>query len=439
MKITDIKGYVESAIIILVAIFSVIGINNIEIDYIKLSAYGILAIVVIIFIYRTVKKLYLKRLGLVAMSNLSVIKNSNRYGEVLLTFANANQKKLLKNKNISKIKKIRELERHLVKRIMGNDSDLKKRNKIKIKIEKLKGDNTNANALSLIKELKPDQDYQVAQILSKTFVSLERTLLTADQYNLRIKFGHYISTFSNNIISRVKAELDFVGWTYMMKGNLNKGERAIKDGIALALEYMQDSNHQDSYQELNKLVVRGYRHLGSARPTYETKPTEALKYLNEAINYLNKIDYDEVYTKEMNAGIEYGIFIAELYLFKYINKKNQPTKNQYLKLLTNYKTIDEQLKIADTFTNKHRHLKFLVLKSKYAQLFTTEYKQFSFHLGNDFNYSFIDLKNEMSDYLNQAKTIFDNNIYIDESVEYYLEASVHNLKLELINEVGKEH
>lgn len=436
MKITDIKGYIEFTVILVVAALTIVGINITDIDTVQLSAYAILFATAIISIYRFARYMHLKRLGIVAMSNLSVIKNSKRYCQVLLTFANVNEKKLLKNKDISKIKKIRDLERHLVKKIRGDDSNLKQKNKITLKIKKLKQNYSDANTLSLLKNLEPEQDYKVSQILSKTFTNLERTLLTADQFDLRIKFGKYIRTFSNDIIARIKAELDFIGWTYMMKGNLSKGEKSIDAGIKLAQEYLKDPEYQDCYEQLSKLIVRGYRHLGSARPTYETKPAVALTHLKIAKETLETIAFDENYTNEMRAGIDYGFLISELYLFKDINKKTHPTKNEYLKLLNNFKSFDNQLKSTCEFNNKHRYLKFIVLKSKYSELFISLYDQFSFHLGDKFNYSKADLKVIMDDSLNRSKNILDNNIFIDEAIEYYLESSVQNLKFELITEIG---
>ena len=84
------------------------------------------------------------------MSNNSVIKNARRYCKTLLKYARANEKQLLKKKSIQGIKKIRDEEDRIIKKIKGHQIDEKQLLIIKKKIEKL---NSFGNENKLVKQL----------------------------------------------------------------------------------------------------------------------------------------------------------------------------------------------------------------------------------------------------------------------------------------------
>lgn len=142
----------------------------------------------------------------------------------------------------------------------------------------------DSNTTSLIKNLSPKMDYEVSQLLTKKFIELERVLLNAEQFDIRIKFGTYIKQFSDVEIDRIKADIDYIGWTYVMMGELNKAEKSILNGIKRSTYLLNSNKNNINRNDLNKLIVRGYRHLGSARVTYENDPEKTLEYLELAYN-----------------------------------------------------------------------------------------------------------------------------------------------------------
>lgn len=436
MKFSDLKGWIETFLLITTVVSAALS-RWVTDQAIKITSYVVLILAIVIFlVYKGVSIYREKRTLKQAMSNNSVIKSSEKHCKTLYKYAKANEKKLLKDKKINKMRISRKKEDKILEKLKGINVSEKKKAKTKKKLEKLAITFKDVDAISLLKSLEHDQDYQVSQLLSSTFIRLERILLNAEQFHLRIKFGNYINTFSSDTEHRIKAKIDFIGWTYMMMGEVSKGERAITTGIKKAKKALTEVDNEKAKQKLYLLITRGYRHLGSARPTTEKHPEKALRYLKEANKYLELVttsnEKEEKAKQEMQVGITYGIIAANFFYFKNKSKAINLTDNDYLRFYNNYLQIDDQLKVSKTYANKHRYIKYELMNAKYLEKFIKFYNAFDNHIDN-FNVNSSDFKKEIKNSLLQVEGIFKNNIFMDEAVEQYLEENINCLKHELIN------
>jgi len=439
MKLSEVKDLIELGLILIAGVFSILGIqgNDSMVQVALLIILGVALLIVGVYkIYTKIKNSYRE---VRSMSNINVIKKSKQHCKSLYKFARTNRKKLENNKMISVMKKKRVEENKIIDILSGKVEDEKKKEELSKRINKLKQDYSDKNTVLLMKGLTEHQDYKIAMIISDTFMKLERILLNAEQYELRIKFGKFILDFSDKELDKQKACIDFLGWTYLMMGEINKGEKAILKGVARAKYIIENSEDKKIIAKSYFNLARAYRHLGSARHTYENNPGKALVYLKESEDYFNKInqiDYNnERKLEEMITGIHYGQAIACLFNFKKKLDKNLQTDQDYLKVIKTYEDLALLAKDAKGFDNKHRYVKVELLRTKYLELFIDYNQYFASSLGDKMEIFKSDALNEMRISLKEVDDIFRLNIFTDEAVELYLEQSVKELKYNLVKEL----
>ena len=439
MKLSEVKDLIELGLILIAGVFSILGIqgNDSMVQVALLIILGVALLIVGVYkIYTKIKNSYRE---VRSMSNINVIKKSKQHCKSLYKFARTNRKKLENNKMISVMKKKRVEENKIIDILSGKVEDEKKKEELSKRINKLKQDYSDKNTVLLMKGLTEHQDYKIAMLISDTFMKLERILLNAEQYELRIKFGKFILDFSDKELDKQKACIDFLGWTYLMMGEINKGEKAILKGVARAKYIIENSEDKKIIAKSYFNLARAYRHLGSARHTYENNPGKALVYLKESEEYFNKInqiDYNnERKLEEMITGIHYGQAIACLFNFKEKLDKNLQTDQDYLKVIKTYEDLALLAKDAKGFDNKHRYVKVEFLRTKYLELFIDYNQYFAASLGEKMEIFKSDALNEMRISLKEVDDIFRLNIFTDEAVELYLEQSVKELKYNLVKEL----
>lgn len=439
MKLSEVKDLIELGLILIAGVFSILGIqgNDSMVQVALLIILGVALLIVGVYkIYTKIKNSYRE---VRSMSNINVIKKSKQHCKSLYKFARTNRKKLENNKMISVMKKKRVEENKIIDILSGKVEDEKKKEELSKRINKLKQDYSDKNTVLLMKGLTEHQDYRIAMLISDTFMKLERILLNAEQYELRIKFGKFILDFSDKELDKQKACIDFLGWTYLMMGEINKGEKAILKGVARAKYIIENSEDRKIIAKSYFNLARAYRHLGSARHTYENNPGKALVYLKESEDYFNKInqiDYNnERKLEEMITGIHYGQAIACLFNFKEKLDKNLQTDQDYLKVIKTYEDLALLAKDAKEFDNKHRYVKVELLRTKYLELFIDYNQYFASSLGEKMEIFKSDALNEMRISLKEVDDIFRLNIFTDEAVELYLEQSVKELKYNLVKEL----
>lgn len=435
------KDLIELAVIVLVGLFSIFGIQTTSV-YVQQIIIVIFGVALLVFaLYKGLKHIKDAHREVRSMSNINVIKKSKLHCQSLYRFAQVSRKKLEKNKALNYIKQTRQEEDKILDIIKGKNNSEEKILSIKNKIEKLKKDYSDKDTITLIKSLDQNQDYKISRLISKTFVDLERVLLNAEQYDLRIKFGKYILDFSDSELKRQRASIDFLGWTYLMMGEINKGERAIEQGIKRALYAIETSIDSHTIKESTYNIIRAYRHLGSARYTYENNPSKALEYLNKGraqFLKLNRLDYkteEQEKLEEMIVGIDYGIGIASFYLFKTKLDKKQQTDDDYKRFEKMYHELSVLRDKSMNFKNKHRFVKVQILRSKYLELIMDHQVYFKPYLSTAIDHTSKNLLNEIKNSLNSVDTIFKKNIFTDESVELFLEESVKLLKYNLVDQL----
>lgn len=439
MKLSEVKDLIELGLILIAGVFSILGIqgNDSMVQVALLIILGVALLVVGVYkIYTKIKNSYRE---VRSMSNINVIKKSKQHCKSLYKFARTNRKKLENNKMISVMKKKRVEENKIIDILSGKVEDEKKKEELSKRINKLKQDYSDKNTVLLMKGLTEHQDYKIAMVISDTFMKLERILLNAEQYELRIKFGKFILDFSDKELDKQKACIDFLGWTYLMMGEINKGEKAILKGVARAKYIIENSEDKKIIAKSYFNLARAYRHLGSARHTYENNPGKALGYLKESEDYfdkINQIDYDnDRKLEEMITGIHYGQAIACLFNFKEKLDKNLQTDQDYLKVIKTYEDLALLAKDSKGFDNKHRYVKVELLRTKYLELFIDYNQYFASSLGEKMEIFKSDALNEMRISLKEVDDIFRLNIFTDEAVELYLEQSVKELKYNLVKEL----
>ena len=71
---------------------------------------------------------------------------------------------------------------------------------------------------------------------------MNRILLQIDQHKLRIKLGKFVAKYTDNLYTQLDAYIDYIGWTYILIGNVNKGFKAIMTGIGLIEQQIGDGS-----------------------------------------------------------------------------------------------------------------------------------------------------------------------------------------------------
>lgn len=444
MKIADMKDLIELSVIVLVALFSIFGIQTTSsaVQQIIIIIFGV--VLLLFGLYKGFKYVRASHREVRSMSNINVIKKSRLHCQSLYKFAQVSRKKLEKNKDISFIKQSRLEEDKILEIIKGTNKSEERTRFIQSRIDQLQKNYSDKNTVTLLKSLDNDEDYRISRLISETFVNLERVLLNAEQYDLRIKFGKYILDFSDSELKRQRASIDFLGWTYLMMGEINKGEKAIELGIERANLTIKKSIDEKTVRDSYYNIIRGYRHMGSARYTYENHPDKALQYLYKGKEYFLKIDDNDYQKeeqeklKEMIVGIDYGIAIATFYQFKKKLDKKQQTDDDYKRFEKMYDELTTLRDEALSFKNKHRFIKIQILRSKYLELIMDHQVYFVPYLSKELHKNPKLVLEEIKGSLDSVDKIFKTNVFTDEAVELFLEESVKLLKYNLVSHLRKE-
>lgn len=276
---------------------------------------------------------------------------------------------------------------------------------------------------------KRDKGYlnqeKICLTIIQNVMGLDRVLLLCEQYDFRICFGKYIEKYSFNDEYIQRANIDFLGWSYILKGKTDAAEKAINRGIMQIDNYLKDNEFLTEDKKFDAIYrkIRAYRHLGSNHNVYRKKPDVALEFLYKGKNLLVEKEFNDYYKKnnvgklqEMEAGLDYGVATCLLYKFRLKNKvlADDIVNMNYLKSALEY--ISKWKNIAKNFPNKHRYVKLLILENSILQeISKLTNKNFPAELKarNPIEEVDINMK-EIESYLNL-------NIYSDESMIYYLE------------------
>lgn len=256
-------------------------------------------------------------------------------------------------------------------------------------------------------------------------MGLDRILLLCEQYDFRIEFGKYIEKYSFNDEYIQRANIDFLGWSYILKGKTDAANKAIERGIAQIDNYLKDNNFLTAEKRFDAIYrkIRAYRHLGSNHNVYVKKPDVALEYLKQGLAILQEEEFNSYYKEhnlrkleEMEAGLDYGYATCLLYKYRLKNKvlADDEVNRNYLKGAL--EKIDKWKPIAKNFSNKHRYIKFLILENSILQelLALDENKIPDFIRDKN-------LKAEVDSNIEKVEAYLNLNIYSDECMIYYLE------------------
>lgn len=396
MNSSKLKDYAEIFSII-IALLGTLGIgasNNLVLRIIVSVALGVFALVII---FNYVKRKKKEKL----MSNVGLTKEANRVCKKINKLIKANIASLNKYSQFTKEK----LDRDDI-------------NNFKLKFD-------NKPSKKTIDQIRNER-LEISDYMINTVFDMDRILLLSEQYDYRIKFGKYIAEYSNNDMQIQKAYIDFLGWTYVIMGKNKLAEKYIKLGISCIENYLENTpllSDKDKNDALMKRI-RAYRHLGSNHNLYIKKPLECLTYLNEGLKLLNEETFKKYYLEkdnnkfvEMEVGLQYGVAICNLYLFKTKNKglSNVESLSKYLKeasdLVVKYKDV------AKGFANKHRYVKFLLLENSIHQ----EIKK----LDDSLKASFPEIA--FNENILAIEKSLNSSLYSDEGMIYYLEQKLDSI------------
>lgn len=394
---------------------------------------GFLALLIIVAIIAFVK---VKRQENNGMSNNVVILKTKQHCNVLQKYAKIVRKELQKNEQISQLKKNKEEEKDIIKRLTNKKISKDETEELEKKLNKLIETRDHKETRNFLKTLEEEKTFLVSQLICKKFSEMGRMLLNAEQFSLRIKFGEFLRDFSLEEEHRVSAYIDFIGWTNMLLGNTSKGERAIKSGIELARGIAENTEDEIKKNKYYFYITRGYRHLGSTRRTLEKNPAQSVEYLNLGEENLAKINksvenFEHNKFQEMDIGIKYGILNAQYNEFIINKKRYLNTEECYVKFYQSYLTFEDFITESSTFNNKHRYIKFILLEIKYLKEIKTECDIFRKYAPNS-NLNPIMISTKIKDSLEIVGKIFKDNIFMDESIEYYFDEQVDYFKHQLV-------
>lgn len=350
---------------------------------------------------------------------------------ILRIYKRRSENKAISNANVNKkcfnlcneIHKIMRFNARKIDKVLATSKEEKLRKKRKELILSLK---------QKINKTKKDINYldneETCRAIIETVTGLDRVLLLCEQYDFRIAFGKYIAKYSFNDSLIQKANIDFIGWSYILKGKTSFAKKAILKGIEQVDEYVKDPflSEEKKYEALFK-KVRAYRHLGSDHNLYSKEPLEAYKYLETAEKLLNEEELSTYYKKhyprqfeEMMVGIEYGKDVCHLYEFKNGNKMLADEQDYFPKLRTALESIQKCKKIAKEFPNKHRYVKFLILENSiYQEISQIKKDKLPLDLKD------IDLVNNVNSNMEVIEKHLNLSIYNDECMIAYLEQKLN--------------
>lgn len=207
-----------------------------------------------------------------------------------------------------------------------------------------------------------------AKELISCAMDLDKIFLQVEMPELRYRVGKFIAEYAQKPLDRVKALIDFQGWSCILMGHYEKGERAIEEGLELLKNLGSEINEFDRLY----YSARAYRHL-AASPFERRKNIGAGKcdipigYLDSAKKY-----YDEMTAMELNpaqankaASMEYGIRYGYAETYYDCAKARFPLSERHTYLEKAAKFIIELSKDEDLIsTDKHRTVKVKILYNK---------------------------------------------------------------------------
>src|SRR5690606_16337810 len=440
MDIKKYKEMIELIIFISAAVFPAVGLP--VTDGTKAIIVGVVVIVFILF--KAGQLAHRRFLEERSMSKVKTMSMASRYAKTIKKFTDVVDKKISKNKNFDRLYRLQETKNKVLYELKDPDKVTKKRLKLEENLTKINYKIKDKEIIELINKTEEDKYYLIAHKISKLLVDFERTLLHAEQYNYRIKFGEFISKYALNENDRQRALIDSIGWTYFMTGRIEKGEKAIFAGINRALNVVNESQNEKVKQESIFNLARAYRHLGSNRYTGENYPEKALEYLSKAEEYITQVEKEKLTTDkesiekierrilEMNIGIDYGKIIAYYHQFNLKLKKQILSETDYENFYNAYKLLKGIKGKTYEFSNKHRYVKVEVLITKFLEVFHDHYEQFTHLFGEGFISSKYELIKEFNRSLVEADNVFKENIFTDEAIESYLEQKVIEMKYNIL-------
>lgn len=411
MNSSNIKNYID-IIAITLTILGSFGIAILDSWVVKvLVGVSMVIIIAATVLFKQIKQKKQEKL----LSNVGLTKEANKVCKKIDKLFTANIKNLNKMNNVTE-KKI-------------DEDDIQKMYTDKINgVSPVQKKSYNERKKELL---------QLCEYITTTIFDMDRILLLSEQYDYRIKFGKYIVQYSNSDTQVQKAYIDFLGWTYVIMGKNKLASEYINKGIECIKEYLQYNPDMDEKAKFDaKLkLIRAYRHLGSNYNVYQKNPSECLKYLYLGMEGMKEQSLIDYYTKndptkyvEMEVGLQYGIAICNLYLYKTKNKGIIDKKQLASYLKKAIELVNKYKPMAKEFTNKHRYVKYVLLENSiYEELIkmSDEYdvkesaKQINFN-GN----------------ITEVEKFLNTSLYSDEAMIYYLEQKLDSI-YEQVNTIIK--
>jgi len=404
------------------------------------------------------------------LSNAGVIAKSRKYTNYMLKLVKANSKRLNREKNTTDWKKIQLDNKKIISLVKKdcylkqNESHLQQLRELEKKrnesIKKAYSDNKyyipekglDANSrLTAIAELADlSQAQKTSKIICDTIMSMQRIFLELEQYKLRVKFGEYLIRHSTNVDQIIAGYVDFLGWTYILEGNVKKGKECVRQGIQFIDSKIADckgikiDGYPDDFEEYRYklLKARALRHIGTTYYTYKGKNydeingsmEEALKMLQspEATEYYLKTipqfrdsTTDETVKKALNKmigdydkmvfGLEYNKILLDFYR---LQKNSTKTKKDLDIIEEKVNDLYDSIKGRDV--DEHRKVKFLTLKNQVSRnqmILGDEESQIAAKK------SYNNFKRDLA----FIEKILNGNIYFDEAMEVYVYQKVQGL------------
>ena len=283
--------------------------------------------------------LYWKEREVRQLSNSGVIAKSRKYTKYMMKLVNVNSKMLKKEKSTTEWKRIHDHNKKIIDYMKKEDLHVKKeemQNKLS-KLEKERdldikkaylenesyipknGLTANEKLMEIAQLSNLTQSQKTSEIVCETIMSMQRVLLELEQYKLRIKFGEYLVKYSSNIDQVIAGYVDFLGWTYILEGKVNKGKEYVKQGIQFINAKIENAKADpEGYPEgfnvhrYEILKARALRHLGTTYYTYKGKNYDEVdSCLVEAIKLMKTPFFMEVLPKALKDSIENDKLIRE--------------------------------------------------------------------------------------------------------------------------------
>jgi tetratricopeptide (TPR) repeat protein len=285
--------------------------------------------------------------------------------------------------------------------------------------------------------------YRVNQVLIETMKSLERPLLVVEDYEARLKIGHYLAIFASENRDKEKAYIDFLGWTYCLLGDYASAKSYIEKGITL-IDRDLANDAIDNKGQITYDKVRALRHLGSDEIESAKHPDVCLKYLNEAcaltgsahyLHYINESEDKKQRCLEMQSGLDYGFALAHFNRYLLLLKEGGFSQEALGELVFLKNALTSNLEIASTFKNHHRYLKWLILENRLRNAVYMKRSHFTEAMAAEVNEKVLSPlssnKGHMSetdyfaDYkatLGQIASLLESSVYNDEvMIEFFVE------------------